>query len=109
MISYYFFIVGENLELAVKREVLEETGIQTTFKCLLGFRHTHNHAFGCSDIYVIAYLSPNDNKIKKCDREISKCQWMKVILYYLHIFFYYDCLFLLTDKRLSKTFRSTRK
>ena len=75
---------GENLELAVKREVLEETGIQTTFKCLLGFRHTHNHVFGCSDIYIVAYLSPNDNKIKKCEREISKCQWMKISDYLKH-------------------------
>ncbi|XP_031831760.1 uncharacterized protein LOC116426650 isoform X2 [Nomia melanderi] len=75
---------GEDIEAAVKREVLEETGIQTTFKCLIGFRHTHEHAFGCSDIYIILYLSPNNFNIKKCDREISECQWMKLTEYIGH-------------------------
>ncbi|XP_076646111.1 uncharacterized protein LOC143355287 [Halictus rubicundus] len=75
---------GEDLETAVKREVLEETGIQTTFKCLIGFRHGHNFAFNCSDIYIISYLTPNDFKINKCDREISECQWMKLSEYVEH-------------------------
>ncbi|KZC13923.1 Nudix hydrolase 8 [Dufourea novaeangliae] len=75
---------GEDLEAAVKREVLEETGIQTTFKCLIGFRHAHDFAFSCSDIYTIFYLSPNNFDIKKCDREISQCQWMKLTTYLEH-------------------------
>lgn len=75
---------GEDLEAAVKREVLEETGIQSTFKCLIGFRHVHNFAFGCSDIYIVSYLTPNDFKIKKCNREISECQWMKLSEYLEH-------------------------
>ncbi|XP_076379266.1 uncharacterized protein LOC143259741 [Megalopta genalis] len=74
----------EDLETAVKREVLEETGIETTLKCLIGFRHAHNFAFNCSDIYIIFYLIPNSFDIKKCDKEISECQWMKLTDYLNH-------------------------
>ncbi|XP_011641826.1 nudix hydrolase 7 [Pogonomyrmex barbatus] len=69
---------GENIEAAAKREVLEETGIQTNFKCLISFRHGHDYSFGCSDIYMIAYLTPQNFEIEKCKREILECQWMKV-------------------------------
>ncbi|CAK9803869.1 Nudix hydrolase 8 [Anthophora plagiata] len=75
---------GEDLEEAVKREILEETGVKTTFKCIIGFRHIHDYAFGCSDIYIIAYLSPIHCNIKKCEKEISDCKWMKVQDYLEH-------------------------
>ncbi|XP_076170058.1 uncharacterized protein LOC143148063 isoform X3 [Ptiloglossa arizonensis] len=75
---------GEDLEIAVKREVLEETGIETTLKCLIGFRHAHDYAFSCSDIYIIFYLSPINYNIKMCDREISECKWMKVMIFIVH-------------------------
>ncbi|OAD61949.1 Nudix hydrolase 8 [Eufriesea mexicana] len=75
---------GEDLENAVKREILEETGIQTTFKCIIGFRHVHDYAFGCSDIYMVAYLSPVTCDIKKCEKEVSECKWMKVNDYLNH-------------------------
>ncbi|XP_051172198.1 uncharacterized protein LOC127288644 [Leptopilina boulardi] len=69
---------GENINVAAEREVLEETGIQTNFKCLIAFRHAHQCAFDSSDIYMIAYLTPLTFDIKKCEREISECTWMKV-------------------------------
>ncbi|XP_014487839.1 PREDICTED: nucleoside diphosphate-linked moiety X motif 6 [Dinoponera quadriceps] len=69
---------GENIEAAAKREVLEETGIQADFRCLLTFRHGHGYSFGCSDIYMIAYLTPQNFDIQKCKREILECRWMKL-------------------------------
>ncbi|EZA56407.1 hypothetical protein DMN91_009843 [Ooceraea biroi] len=69
---------GENIEAAAKREVLEETGIQADFKCLISFRHGHDYFFGCSDMYMIAYLTPQNFEIERCKREISECRWMKL-------------------------------
>ncbi|XP_032663637.1 nucleoside diphosphate-linked moiety X motif 6 isoform X1 [Odontomachus brunneus] len=75
---------GENIEAAAKREVLEETGIQTDFRCLISFRHGHDYSFGCSDIYMIAYLTPQNFKIQKCKREILECRWMKLSEFMQH-------------------------
>lgn len=58
--------------------MLEETGVQTMFKCLVTFRHAHNSAFNCSDIYMVAYLTPCTFDIIKCQVEITECRWMKV-------------------------------
>lgn len=69
---------GEDITAAVEREVLEETGIVAKFKCMLAFRHAHQQAFGCSDIYAITCLTPETFEIVKCNTEISECKWMKV-------------------------------
>ncbi|XP_015119460.1 nudix hydrolase 6 [Diachasma alloeum] len=69
---------GENIPEAAQRELLEETGIKATFKSLVAFRHAHNYAFGCSDIYIVARMVPETLEIKKCDREVSECIWMKL-------------------------------
>ena len=69
---------GEDIASAVEREVLEETGVIAKFKCMIAFRHAHQYAFGCSDIYTISCLEPETFDIVKCNREISECQWMKV-------------------------------
>lgn len=77
---------GENIPEAVEREVFEETGIRAKFKSLVGFRHAHGYAFGCSDIYFVARLIPETLEIKKCSQEISECVWMKVINYFIIIY-----------------------
>ncbi|XP_058808347.1 uncharacterized protein LOC131673959 [Phymastichus coffea] len=69
---------GEDITTAVEREVLEETGITAKFKCMIAFRHVHQYAFGCSDIYFISCLTPSTFDIVKCSREIGDCQWMKL-------------------------------
>ena len=61
------------------REVLEETGIQTTFISLVCFRHMLNFRFGCSDIYFICLLKPLTHEITRDTKEIADAQWMEVI------------------------------
>jgi 8-oxo-dGTP pyrophosphatase MutT (NUDIX family) len=45
---------GEELSQAAEREVKEETGINSTFRSLIGFRHLTNYRFGTGDLYFIA-------------------------------------------------------
>ncbi|XP_066592310.1 uncharacterized protein [Prorops nasuta] len=75
---------GQNLQTAIEREVSEETGIKADFKSVVTFRHGHNYAFNCSDIYMVAFLIPHTFDIKKCNREISECMWMKLDEYAQH-------------------------
>ncbi|XP_049801718.1 uncharacterized protein LOC126236444 isoform X2 [Schistocerca nitens] len=69
---------GEDIPDAAIREVLEETNVQTEFRYLICFRHTHGANFACSDIYFIVCLTPISESITKCDREIADCRWMKI-------------------------------
>jgi len=48
--------LGEGLHEAVVREVLEETGIQTKFENVLGFRHSHGKQFDRSDLFFVCEL-----------------------------------------------------
>jgi ADP-ribose pyrophosphatase YjhB (NUDIX family) len=50
--------LGEHIDEAVVREILEETGIQTEFRNVLCFRHAHGLANGRSDIYFVCRLDP---------------------------------------------------
>lgn len=50
--------LGEHIPEAAQREVMEETGIPTTFKSILSFRHTHGLSNGRSDIYFVCHLDP---------------------------------------------------
>lgn len=83
--NYHF--TGENLQTAAKREVFEETGIETEFVSLVAFRHYQPKGsnprgkFGCSDIYFVAYLRPvSGTEIKMCTRELRNACWMPVSL-----------------------------
>ncbi len=50
--------LGESISEAAVREVLEETGVSTTFHSILSFRHTHGLANGRSDLYFVCRLDP---------------------------------------------------
>ena len=47
------------------------------------FRHSHKYNFGCSDIYIVVHLRPTSQgqTITKCDKELTKCQWMPLMDY----------------------------
>jgi 8-oxo-dGTP pyrophosphatase MutT (NUDIX family) len=77
--------LGENIEEAALREVMEETGIQCQFHSILGVRHTHNIQFGRSDLYFICRLSPvisatttnsQQQQPKPQPGEIQATQWL---------------------------------
>jgi ADP-ribose pyrophosphatase YjhB (NUDIX family) len=59
---------GESLDEAAVREVLEETGVPTTFHSVLSFRQTHGMAHGTSDLFFVCRLDP----IERVDEETGK-------------------------------------
>ncbi|XP_070206085.1 uncharacterized protein [Littorina saxatilis] len=67
---------GEDLADTARREVREETGIDSEFVSLLAFRHLHKYRFGCSDMYFICVMKPLTTQIKPCPVEIADCRWM---------------------------------
>eukprot|EP01112_Ceratiomyxa_fruticulosa_P014374 TRINITY_DN4111_c0_g1_i1.p1 TRINITY_DN4111_c0_g1~~TRINITY_DN4111_c0_g1_i1.p1 ORF type:complete len:280 (-),score=49.56 TRINITY_DN4111_c0_g1_i1:100-939(-) len=67
---------GEDIATAVKREIFEETGIQTEFESLLCFRQLSQYNFGLSDIYIICKLRPLSFEIKHDPVEIFESQWI---------------------------------
>lgn len=71
----------EDLVDAAKREVREETGIETEFDTVVSLRHAHGGGFGCSDLYVVIALKPKSYDIVKCEREIAKARWMPISEY----------------------------
>jgi 8-oxo-dGTP diphosphatase len=68
----------EHIVDGVIREVLEETGIQTSFLSLMCFRHWHGYRYGKSDIYFICRLQPLTFEITMQEGEIEECLWMPV-------------------------------
>ena len=75
---------GEHIADAVRREVKEETGIETEFLSLVCFRHWHGYRYGKSDIYFICKLKPLTLEIVRQESEIHACQWMPVEEYLAH-------------------------
>ncbi|XP_054710948.1 uncharacterized protein LOC129220543 [Uloborus diversus] len=75
---------GEDLADTAKREVFEETGIETDFISVVAFRHHHQHLFNCSDIYAVCHLKPLTSEIKKSSEEIALCEWMDISAYLNH-------------------------
>ncbi|XP_061441131.1 nucleoside diphosphate-linked moiety X motif 6 [Rhineura floridana] len=69
---------GEDIGNTAVREVFEETGIKSEFKSLLSIRQQHRHpgAFGKSDMYIICRLEPSSFKIRLCQQECLRCEWI---------------------------------
>lgn len=53
---------GEDIEAAVTREVLEETGIHAKFEAIVAFRQTHFGPFKCTDLYLINAMRLDPDK-----------------------------------------------
>lgn len=68
----------EHIEDAVKREVFEETGIETKFESFLGFRHHHAGQFKTSNIYGVCRLKPLTQDITIQESEIFDAKWFPV-------------------------------
>ena len=79
-----FIEVGEHLSDGVRREVAEETGIQTTFESIVGFRLWHLDRFGKSDIYFVCRLRPLSYTIIREEAEIAEALWMPIQTFLNH-------------------------
>jgi 8-oxo-dGTP pyrophosphatase MutT (NUDIX family) len=66
----------EDLDIAARREVLEETGINTEFLGILCFRHAHKFLFDKSDLFFVCLMRPTSSKITIQESEIADCRWM---------------------------------
>lgn len=74
--------LGEKIEDAVIREVLEETGIHTQFSAVLGMASTHPYRFGKSNIYIVCKLDPLSTEINIQDtHEIGDAKWVSPPLF----------------------------
>ncbi|MCO5594644.1 hypothetical protein L7F22_048677 [Adiantum nelumboides] len=67
---------GEDVCDAVVREVKEETGVDTEFVEVFGFRQSHDAAFGKSDLFFLCKLRPLSSEIVLQESEIEAAQWM---------------------------------
>ena len=78
--SIYFYRKGEEIFETARREVLEETGIETEFVGVTSFRHQQGYRYGCGDFYFICVMKPvsSEQEINVCQKEIANCKWVDV-------------------------------
>ncbi|KAL2495964.1 nudix hydrolase 10-like [Forsythia ovata] len=74
---------GEDISVGAKREVQEETGIDTEFTEVLAFRQMHKSFYDKSDLFFLCMLRPLTFDIKNQDSEIDGAQWMPIEEYAL--------------------------
>jgi ADP-ribose pyrophosphatase YjhB (NUDIX family) len=67
---------GEDIFAGASREVKEETGIETEFIEVIGFRQSHNGAFGKSDFYFLCVLRPLTSAITVQTEELVDAKWV---------------------------------
>lgn len=71
--------LGEKIETAVCREVLEETGIIVEFESVITLSSFHPHQFGKGNIYILCKANPLSDTINIQDTdEILEAKWMNV-------------------------------
>ena len=72
--------VGETIENAAKREILEETGLQTDFVGVFGMRNQTNFTkHGMSVMYfpcLLECISSTD--FNPDSQELQKCEWLSI-------------------------------
>ncbi|KAL4566918.1 hypothetical protein LXL04_031044 [Taraxacum kok-saghyz] len=68
--------VGEELFDGAKREVKEETGIDTEFVEILAFRQSHKVYFEKSDLFFVCMMRPLSFDIQIQELEIEAAKWM---------------------------------
>lgn len=61
--------LSESLDEAAIREVMEETGVPTTFHSVLSFRQTHGLAHGRSDMFFVCRLDPIES-VDECNGQV---------------------------------------
>lgn len=77
-VCLYLTSPGEELGVTARREVVEETGIDSEFLGVLCMRHLHGFRYNCSDFYYVCLMKALTHDIKICDQELVDCQWMDV-------------------------------
>ncbi|CAH0719388.1 unnamed protein product, partial [Brenthis ino] len=88
---------GEDIVEAAKREVREETGVDSDFISLITFRHSHNMIFGNSDIYVLLMMKALSENITLSHREVKDCKWMYIEEYTNHPHVHYFNKFIINQ------------
>ncbi|MBF0281220.1 MAG: NUDIX domain-containing protein [Zetaproteobacteria bacterium] len=74
--------LAESLASAVRREVMEETGIETRFGSIVAISTKHPFQFGKSNIYVICQLQALSEAIEVHDQhEIEEACWVHHVDY----------------------------
>ena len=84
--AFFHTYVEEDIRAAAKREVLEETGIDTEFVSLVCFRHIPDFRLECSDLYFVCLMKPLNKDIKKDPTEISDAKWIDVSMSYCTLY-----------------------
>ena len=67
---------GEDIADGVRREVFEETGIETEFQGLMAVTHAPRWIFGRASLYLVCALRPLNREIVRQESEIAEARWM---------------------------------
>lgn len=68
--------VGEDISDGVRREVREETGVETEFQGLVAVTHAPRWIFGRASLYLVCLLRPLSREIVRQESEIAEATWM---------------------------------